>query len=84
MSKKLLIMAAVLAAILIALVAGFTSFMAGQEQAWSAQLTTLSGPAQAAVATARAARHYFPFIALLLVVGSFGVVWIIGICSRRK
>jgi hypothetical protein len=84
MSRKLLIMAAVLAAVLIALVAGFTSFMAGQEQAWSAQHATLSGPAQTAVTAARAARQYFPLVALALAAGSFGVVGAFGILLHKK
>ncbi len=79
MTKKLMLVAALIAAISIALVAGFTSFMTGREQIWSAEHATLSAPAQAAVTAAQLARNYFPMIALVLIVGIFGVAWLAGI-----
>lgn len=84
MTKKIASIAALISAISIALVAGFASYMSGREQIWSAEHAPLSALMQAAVTAAQLARQYFPLIALAIVIGCFGVAWMIGILFRKK
>ena len=84
MTKKLVLVATFIAAIAIALVAGFTLFMAGREEVWKAQQTVITQQMMAVSSAAQLARNYFPLITLALIIGIFGVAWLIGILFRKK
>ena len=79
MSKRQVIVAACMAAVAVALVAGFSSFVAGREEAWKAQQVSLPAALQLAIAATQTVRRFFLLIAGLLVGASFGVVWLVGL-----
>ena len=84
MSKKQVIIAIVLGVIAVAAVFGFSSFMAGQEEAWRAAGASLTALQQLAVVAAQLVRRFFLLLALLLVAGSFFVVWLLGLLFGKK
>ena len=84
MSKKQLILAAVTAAVLVALVLGFAFFMAGRERIWSEENQSLPALIQLALVAGRSIRRYAFLVVFLLVVGSFGTVWLAGLLFGKK
>lgn len=84
MSKKQIVIAVVMAAIAVAVLFGFSFFMARSEQVWKDAGVSLTALQQMAVAAARLVQQAFLLIALVLVAVSFGVVWLVGLLVRKK
>jgi hypothetical protein len=84
MSKKQIIMAIIIAVIAVAAAFGFSSFMAGREEAWKAANAQLMALPRMMVAVAQLIRQLFVPIAVALVAGSFFVVWLLGLLFRKN
>jgi len=84
MSKKQIVIAVVIAAIAVAVLFGFSLFIARWEQAWKDAGTSLTALQQMTVAASRLLQQSFLLVALALAAASFFVVWLLGLLVRKK